>query len=238
MSELKGQVAVITGSTSGIGEATARKLFQNGAKLVLTGRQTEKLSVLASELEATFLAGDICDPKLPQQLLEHALARYGRCDILINNAGIITNGKIEDIDIDKVCSMVRVNVEAAFRTAYVFVRHFKAEDKGYLINISSIMGEKVRETVGAYAGTKWAIEALSEALRMELSKTNVRLSCIEPGLVKTELHRDWEVHPSELLNIPDVLTPDDIAREILHVLEQPAHVRIPKLMVLPKGHVI
>ncbi len=238
MSTLTGEVAVITGATSGIGEATARRLSTEGIRLIITGRSKDKLSELSRTTGAEWMVGDVTDPLLAKQLLDQALEKFGRCDILINNAGTIVNGRIEEIDIDQVCRMVRVNVEASFRMAYTFLKHFKAQNSGDLVNISSVMGEKVRETVGAYAGTKWAIEALSEALRMELSRTDVRITCIEPGLVMSRLHRDWQVHPSEVMNIVEPLRPDDIAAQIVQVLSQPAHIRIPKLMILPKGHII
>lgn len=158
---------------------------------------------------------------------------FGRCDIVVNNAGVIEVGPIASIDTDKVCEMVRVNVEAAFRVAYTFIKHFVSTGEGHLINISSVLGTKVRPTAGAYAGTKYALEALSEALRMEVRGTRVAVTCIEPGLVMTELHRHWPVHPRESMNVPHPLRPEDVARTIAFVLSQPAHVRIPRLMILP-----
>lgn len=238
MEDLAGKVAVITGATSGIGLAVARELRERGVNLVLTGRAGEKLKALKRELEAEILVGDIVSPELPGQLLEAAIGAYGRCDFVLNNAGIIEVGPIPTIDIDKVCAMVRINVEAAFRVAYTFVRYFQAQRAGHMINISSVMGTKVRSTAGAYAGTKYAIEALSEALRMELAGSEVNVTCIEPGLVVTELHRDWSVHPTEGMGIQHPLQPEDVARCISFVLKQPPHVRIPRLMVLPSDHVI
>jgi NADP-dependent 3-hydroxy acid dehydrogenase YdfG len=132
--------------------------------------------------------------------------------------------------------MVRVNVESAFRMAYVAMTHFKKAGRGHLINTSSILGTKVRPTAGAYAGTKYAIEALTEALRMEFAGTGVKVSCIEPGLVLTELHDHWKVHPRESMNIKNPLRPEDVARAIRFLLEQPAHVRIPRLMIMPGEH--
>lgn len=233
---LSGKVAVITGASSGIGLAVARELHSHGMQLVLTARSADRLAQIQSELQAATVYGDITDPALPQKLLETALSTFGRCDVVLNNAGMIESGPIESINIDKVCEMVRVNVEAAYRVAYTFIRHFKAQGQGHLINMSSVLGTKVRPTSGAYAGTKYAVEALSEALRMEVAGTPLAVTCIEPGLVMTQLHRDWPVHPSESMNISQPLQPEDIARCVSFILSQPAHIRIPRLMILPSEH--
>jgi NADP-dependent 3-hydroxy acid dehydrogenase YdfG len=140
---------------------------------------------------------------------------------------------VADVDIEKMCKMIRVNVEAAVRLTYVAAKHFVKVGSGHLINVSSILGTKVRPNAGVYAGTKYAIEALSEALRMELAKTNIKISVIEPGVVNTELQNHFAVHPREALGITQALEPSDIARCVRFLLEQPAHVRIPIMMVLP-----
>ena len=235
---LAGQVAVVTGASSGIGLAVAKELRALGLQLVLTARAEERLRAICSDLGAQGLVADITDATVPQRLLATALERFGRCDVVINNAGSIEVGPIESIDIDKVCSMVRVNVEAAFRVAYTFIRHFAKQGRGHVINVSSVMGTKVRPTAGAYSGTKYAIEALSEGLRMEVAGTGVSVTCIEPGIVLTELHRDWPVHPTVGMNVPHPLMPEDVARCVGFILAQPAHVRIPRLMVLPGEHQI
>jgi NADP-dependent 3-hydroxy acid dehydrogenase YdfG len=234
------RVAVITGATGGIGSAVARALVNARWKVVLTARSKEKLNRLAHDLGGHALAvpGDVTEASFSGKLLSAALAEFGRCDLCFNNAGSLEVGPVDAIDIDRVCAMVRVNVEATYRVAYVFAKHFVSRGSGHLINVSSVLGKKVRATAGAYAGTKHAIEALSEALRIELSKTNVQVSCIQPGLVTTGLHDRWEVHPAELMGVSHPLSPDDVARMVLFILDQPPHVRIPQLMILPKDHEI
>lgn len=234
------RVGVITGATGGIGAAVAKTLSEAGWHLVLTGRSAEKLDALADQIgpHVAVMPGDLRDPSIPRALLAAALEKFGRCEMCFNNAGILEVGPMETIDVERVCEMVRVNVEGAFRVAHVFLQHFVREKVGHLINVSSVLGKKVRPTAGAYAATKFAIEALSEALRMELSKTDVQVSCLQPGLVLSGLHDRWEVPPSELMGIVEPLKPTDIARMVLLLLDQPSHVRIPQLMILPKGHEI
>ncbi len=236
MVELAGQVAIVTGATSGIGAALARALYARGVKLILTGRRADRLETLVAELStARAVAGDITDPALPGQLVEAALETHGRLDIACNNAGLLAFGTIEEIDLERMATMVRVNVEAAYRMAYTVLRHFKAQNRGHLVNTSSVAGTKVRPTIGAYAGTKHAIEALAHGLRIELAETDVRISNVQPGLVATDIfaHMPADEHPGRQQGIDQPLRPEDVARAVVFMLEQPAHVSIPALMLKP-----
>jgi len=231
---LKDKVAIITGASGGIGSATARNLNEAGMKLVITGRRREQLSKLAADLNhVELVAGDIIDPKMPQRLIDKALDSFGRCDVVFNNAGIMEPSGVEKIDIDRVRHMVRTNVEAMYAVAYAAVNHFRLVNRGHLVNVSSLLGTKVRPGTGAYAGTKHTIEALSESLRIELAQTGVKVSCIEPGIVDTDLCAHFEVHPKQVFNIKNALQPEDVARAVRFMLEQPEHVLIPRLMILP-----
>lgn len=233
-SDLKGQVAVVTGASSGIGVGVAEMLREAGMKLVLTSRRSQRLNELAGRLGGcVVVAGDIADPALPQQLIDTAIEKFGRCDVVFNGAGIMHAGPVEEVDIEKMCEMVRVNCEAATRVAYAALKQFKKQGSGHLVNVSSILGTKVRPNAGVYAGTKYAIEALSEALRMELAKTDIKVSVIEPGVVETELQSHFPVHPKQALGITQPLQPADVARCVRFILEQPPHVRIPVMMILP-----
>jgi NADP-dependent 3-hydroxy acid dehydrogenase YdfG len=140
------------------------------------------------------------------------------------------------MDIDRMTSMLRLNIESTFRLTYVMLKKFREQGFGHIVNLSSVLGTKVRATAGAYAATKFAMEALSEALRMELTDSRIKISCIEPGLVMTELHKNWKVHPKESMNISHPLSTTDIVEVVKFIMSQPEHVNIPKLMILPKGH--
>ena len=234
--ELKGKVAVITGASSGIGEGAARELASAGMKLVLTARRKELLDKLATQLdtETAIVAGDLADESLPQKLIDTAVKKFGSCDVVFNNAGIMIVGSAGEIDLEDVSRMVRVNVEAVYRLAILAMRHMVKQGGGYLINTSSILGTKVRQTTGAYAGTKYAVEALTEDLRMQAAGTGVRVCALEPGLVETHLQDHFAVHPKDMLNITDMVKPADIARAIRFMLEQPDHVAIPRILVMPR----
>ncbi|WP_316163859.1 SDR family oxidoreductase [Bradyrhizobium sp. SZCCHNRI20481] len=234
---LTGKVALVTGASSGIGHATARAFAEAGAKLVLTGQRPERLADLSARIpDSIYLPGNLADAGLPAELLRAALRKFGRLDIVFNNAGLNHDGTIEEIDIDAVCAMVRINVEANFRIAYTVLKHFRRVDEGHLINCSSVMGTKVRATAGAYSGTKYAVEALSEALRLELAGTGVRVSCVQPGLVTTELHRESKIPPAIERNIERPLRAEEVAALVRLIAEQPSHINIARLLLLPQDH--
>lgn len=236
---LEGQAALITGATSGIGFRAACALSRRGVKLVLSGRRAEELERHCGLLpDAVFLARDIAEPETPAALIELTLERHGRLDMVINNAGLIHTGPIETIDVEQVCLMARVNVEAAFRMAYTAVKHFRSVGRGHLVNTSSVLGFKVRPNAGAYAGTKYAVEALSEALRLELAGSPIKVTCVEPGLVITDLHRDHDSRPEVVQAVPEPLMPEEVAEMIVYALEQPDHIATPRLMILPQSQSI
>lgn len=232
------KICLITGASSGIGYAIAESLKNDDAyQLVVTARRIDRLNSLKSE-NVDVIAGDMILPEFQHDLEKHIMQKYGECHYLFNCAGSIEVGSIEEMDIEKMVAMLRLNIEATFRLTYAFLKIFKKQGLGHVINFSSVLGTKVRPTAGAYAASKFAMEALSEALRMELAGTDVRVSCIEPGLVVTELHKNWPVHPKDSMNIKEPLTTADIVEAVQFIIRQPAHVNIPKLMILPRDHVI
>lgn len=234
MTNLNEKVAIVTGASSGIGEAVARELRRAGMRLVLAARREPALRKLADELgECAIVAGDVADPAVPQKLVDAALSRFGRLDVVFNNAGVMIVGGVRELDLDAACAMVRTNVEAVYRLGILALRHMLDQKSGHLVNVSSTLGLKVRPTTGCYAGTKFAVEAFSEDLRMQCAGTGVRVSVIEPGLTATHLQDHFAQHPSEAMGIGRMVAPEDIARAVRFVLEQPAHVTIPKLLMQP-----
>ncbi|MBW4605431.1 MAG: SDR family oxidoreductase [Calothrix sp. FI2-JRJ7] len=232
--ELMGKVALITGASSGIGKAIAQELDTAGVKLVLTARSQGKLEEIASTLkQAQVFAGEITDPDVPQKLLDFALEKFGQLDIVLNNAGVMTVGSIEEVDIEAICNMVRLNVESLFRMAYTVTRHFKKVGSGFLINTSSIAGLKTAPRYGAYNGTKYAVEAFTDALRMELAGTGIKVAAIAPGTVDTGLYDHWNQEDKSYINSGGALQAGDIARSVRFILEQPDNVLIPRMLVVP-----
>lgn len=141
--ELHSKVAIITGASSGIGKAIAQDLDAAGMNLVLTARSQDKLNQVAASLKnASVMAATITDPEVPQKLVDFALATFGRLDVVIDNAGAMTVGAIEDVDIEAICQMVRLNVESVYRMAYIALHHFKQAGSGFVLNTSSISGLK------------------------------------------------------------------------------------------------
>jgi len=230
------KVAVVTGASSGIGKAICNELLKNSYRVLANGRTI--YNIFEENDKLILNNGDMLNPETSEVLLNNVLDVWGKCDLLCVNAGVIESNNIENIDIDKMCEMVRLKVEMTYRLIYTFLKHYKKLGKGQIIIMSSVMGTKTRENSGAYAGCNYALEALAESLRMELSDTDIKITCIEPGLVETDLHRNWEISPQKLLNISDALNPQDIADAVIEIIQKPDHIRIPKYMILPKGHKI
>ena len=231
--ELEGKVILITGANSGIGKAAAELLTDAGMMCLLTARNKEKLDRLAERLPgAAVIAGDMIDPALPQQLVDAALEKFGRLDAVFNNAGVMNIGSIEEADLEALCSMVRLNFESVVRMSYVALRHMKPQGTGFLINTSSLAGLKTFPHLGVYNGTKYAVEAFTDALRMELAGSGVRVAVIEPGRTNTHLFDHW-TEDQKFDPAQGILEPEDVARCVRFILEQPKEVLIPRLLVVP-----
>ncbi len=231
--ELKGKVIAITGASAGIGEATAMRLGRSGMKCVLSARSESKLDAIASQVPAAVTCpGDMTDPAMPDRIIDTAFSAYGRLDVFFNNAGVMHIGTVDEVDIDAVCRMIRLNVEALVRASYTVLRVFKTQGSGFLVNTSSFAGLKTFKNIGAYNATKFAVEAFSDALRMELAGTGVRVACVEPGRTQTHLFDHWK--PEQRFSPEEGMIPADaVACCIQFILEQPQDVVIPRLLVMP-----
>ena len=230
---LEDKVIIITGASSGIGAATARLLSRRGMKCVLTARSRDGLEKVAGDLDrAAIVVGDITDPGMPRQLIDSSLDAFGRVDAVFNNAGVMHVGSVDDADLEALCAMVRLNFEAVVRMSYTSLRHFKRQGSGFLINTSSLAGLKSFPSIGPYCGTKFAVEALTEALRMEMAGTGVKVAAIEPGRTRTGLFDHWredqKFDPSQ-----GMIEPEAIARAVGYILEQPDDVLVSRMLIVP-----
>jgi Short-chain alcohol dehydrogenase of unknown specificity len=242
--ELKDKVALITGASSGIGEATARALSSAGAKVALVARRKDRLENLQKEIQqkdgqALAIAADVTKKDDVKKAVDACLKTFGRIDILINNAGIMPLSYVKNLKEDEWERMVDVNIKGVLYGIGAVLPSMIEQSSGHIVNISSIAGRRVFAGGAVYCATKFAVAALSEGLRMELSAEHkIRVTVIEPGLVATELPNtitDTEFQTKVFPSFAKVkpLMADDIARAILYAVTQPPHVDVAEILVMP-----
>ncbi|WP_242153585.1 SDR family oxidoreductase [Sphingomonas sp. BAUL-RG-20F-R05-02] len=236
--DLSGTVAVITGASAGIGEAIARDFAEAGVRLLLVARRADRLAALAESLPVAVetLAIDVAEPVSAQRMLDTALARFGRVDALINNAGIFRVGTVDSFDLDALGPMIALNYEAVVRASYVFARAMKAQGGGAIVNISSIGANLTTAAAGVYGGLKRAVEIFSDSLRVDLAGTGVRVGIVAPGTTATEVfdHLPAASRPGAGSPVTPLL-PADVAAAVRFLLEQPEHANIPHLRIYSSG---
>ena len=235
--KLKNKTALITGASSGIGAACAKALANNGAKVVLTGRNQTSLEQLSEEIGGRYMVADISQNDEVIKLFDEIGESI---DILVNNAGIAPKASIIEGKIESFEDLLRVNVLAVVHCCQLAIKKFDPSTGGQIINISSMSGHRVPPSGGFYAATKFAVRAISEALRYELKiqKNKTRVSMISPGFVDTPLLDNYfkgsEEKLSELRERLEMLKPEDVANSLIHILESPNHVEIGDIMMRPR----
>jgi len=240
---LQDKVILITGASSGIGEATAKKLAKYKVKLVLAARRLENLEKIKEELaketnQVLIVKTDVTRQHDVENLVKKTVETFGRIDVLINNAGIMPLSFMRNLKVEEWDRMIDVNIKGALYNIAAVLPLMREQKFGHIINVSSVAGRKLFPTGAVYCATKFALNAITEGLRSELDpQEGIRLTAIEPGAVTTELLNsitDEEVMPvfAEALNIK-FLDPSDIARAIHYALTQPEHVNVAELLVLP-----
>ena len=243
MPKLDGKVAVVTGASSGIGEATAEALAAEGATVVVAARREERLADLAKRIEegggrVLAAACDVADEDQAHGLIRKAEEEFGRVDILVNNAGVMLLSTVGKGLSDEWRRMFDVNVLGLLYTTDAAVETMKRQGGGHLVNISSVAGRKVtRDASGVYAGSKFAVGAISEGLRQELLEDNIRVTIVEPGAVATELtdhitDEDARESLGGLLNL-EILQAEDIANAIVYAVTQPERVSVNEILIRP-----
>ncbi|MGA9450285.1 MAG: SDR family oxidoreductase [Verrucomicrobiia bacterium] len=239
---IKGKVVVITGASSGLGEATARLLSAEGATVVLGARRVERLKSLADELtakggKALAVATDVTHCDQVKRLVDAAVQKFGRIDVMINNAGLMPHSPLERLKIDDWDRTIDVNIKGVLYGIAAALPYMKQQKAGHIINVSSVAGHKVTPNGAVYCATKHAVRALTEGLRTEVKPYNIRTTIISPGAVATELP-DSVTEPdiAERMHkfYKDVAIPaDSFARAVVFAMSQPDDVDVNEILFRP-----
>lgn len=238
---IKGKVIVITGASSGLGEAAARHLSEQGGIVVLGARRIERIEALAEELnkqgKALALATDVTQIAQVRALVDAAVKSYGRIDVLINNAGIMPQSPLDRLKIDEWDQMIDVNIKGVLYGIAAVLPHMKAQKSGHIINVSSVAGHKVRAGGAVYSATKHAVRVISEGLREEVKPYNLRTTIISPGAVDTELPQtisEPDIAESMQHFYKDYAVPaDSFARVVAFAINQPQEIDINEILYRP-----
>lgn len=230
MTVLTDKIAVVTGAGSGIGEAIATLLHEEGAKVVLAGRNKDKLQNVANQLaqdSVKVVPTDVTNKEEVDELMKIAQQTFGGLDIVINSAGQMLSSKITDYQVDEWDSMIDVNIKGTLYTAQAALPTMLEQSSGHLINIASISGFEVTKSSTIYSATKAAVHTITQGLEKELAKTGVKVTSISPGMVDTAITAAY--NPSDRKK----LDPQDIAEAVLYALTQPSHVNVNEITVRP-----
>ncbi|HDI1475611.1 TPA: SDR family oxidoreductase [Staphylococcus aureus] len=230
MTVLTDKIAVVTGAGSGIGEAIATLLHEEGAKVVLAGRNKDKLQNVANQLaqdSVKVVPTDVTNKEEVDELMKIAQQTFGGLDIVINSAGQMLSSKITDYQVDEWDSMIDVNIKGTLYTVQAALPTMLEQSSGHLINIASISGFEVTKSSTIYSATKAAVHTITQGLEKELAKTGVKVTSISPGMVDTAITAAY--NPSDRKK----LDPQDIAEAVLYALTQPKHVNVNEITVRP-----
>ena len=244
---IEGKVVVITGASSGLGEATARLLSEQDATVVLGARRLDRLQALADELngnggKALAVATDVTKVDQVKALVDAAVDAHGRIDVMINNAGLMPHSLLERLKVDEWERMIDVNIKGVLYGIAAALPHMQQQKAGHIINVSSVAGHKVTPTGAVYCATKHAVRALSEGLRQEVKAYNIRTTVISPGAVATELPDSITEHDvsKDIHEFYDefAIPADSFARTVAFAISQPDDVDINEILFRPTRQVL
>ena len=239
---IEGKVVVITGGSSGLGEATARLLSAQGATVVLAARRAERIQALADELtgnggRALAVPTDVTDAEQVQRLVDAAVQTYGRIDVMIYNAGLMAHSPLERRKIEDWNRMIDVNLKGVLYGIAAALPYMQQQHAGQFINVSSVAGHKVRPSAAVYAATKHAVLALSEGLRQEVKPYNIRPTVISPGAVATELPNsvtEPDIAENVRKGYEEMAIPaESFARAVAFAISQPEEVDVNEILFRP-----
>ena len=242
MSNIQEKVIVITGASSGIGEATAKRLAIQGARVVLGARREDRLQALTDEIRknggtADYRATDVRKLEDLQALVELALERQGQVDVIVNNAGVMPLSPVEALHTEEWDQMLDINVKGVLHGISAVLPAMKRQGRGQIINVSSVGGTKAVATGAVYCATKAAVNMISEGLRAEVGNA-IKVTVVSPGVTASELGHDiTDSGTRELMDAfrADAIPADSIARAIAYAIDQPEGVEVSELTVRPTG---
>ncbi len=244
---LQGMTALVTGASSGIGEATALALAAQGAKVAVCARRRDRLDALVSRIAdgggaALALECDVADKAQVSRAVAAVQKKWGRLDVLVNSAGVAALGPILDADTEGWWQTLEVNVLGLMYMVHAALPLMKAQGRGHIVNISSTASRVAPSGMGVYAASKWAVNAFSESLRQEAAAYKVRVTTIEPGMVATDFTGSLPAGPARdamqaRLATLRALDAPDIAAAVLYALMQPPHVSVNDILVRPSEQV-
>jgi NADP-dependent 3-hydroxy acid dehydrogenase YdfG len=238
---IDGKVVVITGASSGLGEAAARLLSAQGARVVLGARRRDRIQALANELagrdgKAIAVTMNVTDRAQVKTLVDTAVEAYGRIDVMINNAGVMPQALLERLKIDEWDRMIDVNLKGVLYGIAAALPYMQRQKSGHFVNVSSVAGHKVGPGFAVYAATKHAVRALSEGLRQEVKPYNIRTTIISPGAVDTELPQGT-TEPDTAARVRkayEIAIPaDSFARAVSFAISQPDDIDINEILLRP-----
>jgi NADP-dependent 3-hydroxy acid dehydrogenase YdfG len=236
---IKDKVVVITGASSGLGEAAARHLAKLGAKLVLGARRVDRLQALANDIGAgdeAVVETDVTKREELQRLVDHAVKLHGRIDVLINNAGLMPSSMLEKLHVDEWDRMIDVNIKGVLYGIAAALPRMIEQKSGHIINVSSVAGHKVGPGGTVYAATKHAVRTISEGLRQEVKPYNIRTTIVSPGAVSTELTQtitDPDIAKGMSQVYEQAISADSFARVVVFAMSQPEDVDINEVLFRP-----
>lgn len=241
MQGIENKVIIITGASSGIGEATAKLLAKNGAKVVLSARREERLKKLISEIgeNAVYLQSDVSDANDMKALAALAKEKFGKIDVIFANAGIMPGSNMSELKVNDWMNMIDINIKGVLNSIAAVLPDFISQKSGHIIVTSSIAGTKSVPGNAVYSGTKHFVRAMLDSFRVEsvMENTNIRTTTIYPGAIKTELLNI--IAPSEKKSMVEEfyrnvgLEPDVIANAVLYAISQPDNIDVSDLAVRP-----
>lgn len=241
---IAGKVVVITGASSGLGEATARLLSKAGATVVLAARRAERIEALAKELggQAMAVATDVSDREQVKALVDKTVETCGRIDVILNNAGIMPLAPLEKLKVDEWDQMIDVNLKGVLYGIAAALPHMKQQKSGHIINVSSVYGHKLGPDATVYCATKHAVRALSEGLRQEVKPYNIRTTVISPGAVATELLEhisDEKIQAQTKHFVSQIAVPaETFARMVAFAINEPEDVDVNEILFRPTAQPI